>query len=102
MNDYIAHWRVCPVCGEVGFSETHRCPPVFICTTDDGSREVYALDPISAAEKFVEDNYADMCTYYTEYVVVSVLDPKTNTESIVQVDIEVMPRFHGIVLTEED
>ena len=57
-------YECCTTCGEWGFSDTHRCPPIWQCRVegchdDDQWLEYYARMPDTAALKMAENHDAD-------------------------------------------
>jgi hypothetical protein len=83
MTDRYGELQKCSICGEYGWSKTHRCLPLFHVwyqgdETRDDATSIYAGDDRDAAERFVEHNdcmNADYLEREIDVVVSPVLEP---------------------------
>jgi len=103
MSDWINSWGTCPTCKERGFLSGHKCAPAYLCRPEDYEPEdavqVYADNPESAAEKYLEDRFSDFD--YPNSMTVIVNDPRTNKAYTVFVEVEAVPSFSGSIRSED-
>lgn len=83
----MSDWIKCKVCGEYGWRDRHRCPPVWVCRMegeDEDGVETYAHDAERAAEKFAkaydEDGEYSILRCGGEGYIVVVRAPDDTTE----------------------
>ena len=103
----------CPICGEFGRTDKHRCPPVWCVRIVEGCNyyagetaptRVYARDAEQAAEEFAEDWDSQDSEYVlasgNEITVLVYRDDRPDDRHAFVVTGETVPTYHAYILEE--